>query len=264
MPAAPLRYADKMLSRLKWITLLSLDAPLVTVAWQALISKTTSSHQSWHHYTIVFLSVWLGYAADRWFDTLKRERPSSPQHSFTSEKKISVASIWILTCIIAISLSIATLTQTELTRGIILMCASLAYTLFAQKARRLKIYPFAKSAFTSSLVLAACLVFQLPNSLSLLAILAIWFLFLSNCLFIRNWDRPEKRSILTGGLVSMLCCFALGVATLLTQHPKIGIACLASATLLAGLNLSSRSHPLTSKRTLADLCLLSPLPLLLF
>lgn len=253
-----------MLSHLKWLTLLSLDAPLVAIAWQALLSKSGESQQSWHHYLIVFLSVWLGYAADRWFDNLKAKRTGSEQHCFYQKYQRPVLAIWILILASAIILSVATLSASEITRGLGLMLVSIAYTAFAQFGRRLRIYPFAKGALTSFLILAASLLFQASIEIPLLAILPVWFLFLANCLLIRSWTRPNENGTLATASMAGLASLCAGIYLIATEHQAIGFSYCLSSLLLLAVQLMSSNRTLIERRVLADLCLLAPVPMLLF
>ncbi len=247
-----------MFSRLKWLTYLSLDAPLVAIAWQALFSHVKDSHQTWPKFVIVFASVWLGYAADRWFDNLKRDKPSSPQHSLYANHQKTFLGIWATVLLATVALSIKSLSSQELTNGLILTAASLAYTLFAQKARRLSIYPLAKSLFTALLILCAALLFIGPYSIPFLALLSVWLLFASNCLFIRSWTRLEEPYTRT---VAYFLTFGCAVASLIATSAEtvlIEITVLISLTCLAGLHFKRSHFKIESSRALADVCLMCP------
>ncbi|MBK1878423.1 hypothetical protein [Pelagicoccus mobilis] len=253
-----------MLKHLKWLTLLSLDAPIVAVAWQALISKSVASSQNWHHFAIVSLSVWLGYSADRWFDTLSRSPSKSEQHSFYLKFRNSVLLTWILVLITAVTLSLTTLETSELLKGLALMCSAIAYTLFAQRARSLRFYPIAKTAFTSALILAATLIFQEMQRIPPLPILSIWLLFFTNCLLIRTWSHPHETITRQAAFLGFFSCAVLSVSVIWTQFSMIGISCFLSLLALTTLHLRFKSGELITKRALADICLLTPiLPLLL-
>lgn len=251
-----------MLSHLKWITLLSLDAPLVAVSWQALFSHSLGNEQQWHHYLVVFLSVWLGYAADRWLDNLKRTRPGSEQHNFYGRHKVRVLRVWILALLIAVSLSLSTLNLAEITKGLALMGASIAYTVFAQRFRELALYPLAKTALTSFLVLAASLLFQPVPSLPPAAILAVWLLFFTNCLLIRHWSRAHEKHNRVAALLTGFGCLCASAIASRSLTASIGYACLLSLLALFALHTRLGAKRLIVRRTLADLCLLTPIPLL--
>lgn len=250
-----------MLSRLKWLTFLSLDAPLVAIAWQALFARETRTVLAGHHTLIVFLSVWLGYAADRWFDNLKRKRPNSEQHQFYAKHFRAIPTIWILVLASAVALAFTHLTRSELAHGFVLMGFSLAYTLFAQKARKLAAYPFLKSLFTALLVLASSLLFLPPDSLSLLSVACVGILFTSNCLFIRSWTHDGKAQ---HALLLALANAALSVFAIWTLSSSAAIAAIASQVTILALHLSRNKTNTPTLRTAADLCLLSPWLMLLF
>lgn len=255
-----------MLSRIKWLTLLSLDAPLVAVAWQALFARSLGSQLKPHHFSLVFASVWLGYVADRWIDNLKRTRPTSQQHTLYARHKLLILGIWILVLVATVTLAFSALQPAELARGFLLMLAAMTYTLFAQRTRAWSLYPIAKALFTGGLILASALLFQNSNSLPLVSFLGVWLLFTSNCLLIRSWNasesqHPRFRAQAYSFAVSSLICGILG---LFSTTPSVAIATVLSAIGLAAVELGKERTDLSFRRTAADLALLSPLVFLFF
>ncbi|EDY84810.1 hypothetical protein VDG1235_4443 [Verrucomicrobiia bacterium DG1235] len=256
-----------MLSRIKWLTFLSLDAPLVAVAWQALFSRESENDLSWYHYLIVFMSVWLGYAADRWFDNRKSNRPRSEQHQFLARHSRFVQIIWIPVLLADVILAFSKLTAGELTRGFALMAASLAYTFFAQRCRHIPGYPLLKSLLTAFLIMASATLFLPAESISqtstLLCLVAIWLLFASNCLFIRAWTREsEPRS---GRLAHLLAIGSALISVIVFWTPMklVGAAAVIALVGIVSLNVLRIRVPNQPRRTLADICLLSPLLVIL-
>ncbi len=247
-----------MLSRLKWLTFLSLDAPLVAIAWQALFAHEHSIDLAWHHALIVFMGVWLGYAADRWFDNLKTQRPSSRKHQFYAQHKGSILVVWIIVLVASTSLSFARLTNQELGRGFTLLAVSLAYTVFAQRARSFAGYPFLKSLFTAFLILASALLFMPLGSVPILACLATWMLFVSNCLFIRSWTHSGEPKAAQLAAFFALGSVSLSVFALWTQDPTTAGTCLIAQIGIVLLHLFRHRIDTSVARTAADLCLLSP------
>lgn len=252
-----------MVSYLKWLTYLSLDAPLVTVAWQALLARRFASNQSWYHYAIIFMSVWLGYAADRWFDNRKRTRPKSEQHIFLALHSKKALLVWVIVLATAVTLSYLNLDHSEFTHGLALAAASLAYTAFAQKGRRLTAYPLLKSLFTALLVLASSTLFLPSDSIDTLAsrvaVVAIWLLFACNCLFIRSWTRKKELGSSDVASLVALLAFSLSVFSFWKQEQAISIAVLTGLCGILALHNMRERVPTPIRRTLADLCLLSPI-----
>lgn len=248
-----------MVSRLKWLTFLSLDAPLVAVAWQAMLAHESSFKLHWHHTLIVFMSVWLGYAADRWFDNLKSNRPSSEQHQFYAKHSLKVLFCWLVILPSSVALAFTQLDANELRGGFVLMGLSICYTFFAQKARYLKLYPLLKSLFTAFLVLASAALFVPFTELPLIPTTCIWLLFTSNCLYIRSWTRPAEKAADTLTKVFAIAAASSAVFTVWTQSSTIGIAVLLSQASIVTLHLIRHKVDVPTLRTSADLCLLSPL-----
>ncbi len=251
-----------MLSRLKWLTFLSLDAPLVAVAWQALIAKESEYQLSWYHSLIVFMSVWLGYAADRWFDNLKNSRPSSEQHQFYARHSHKVFVAWIIVLCVSVSLAFMRLESNELQNGFVLMGLSICYTLFAQKARKLKIYPLQKSLFTAFLILGSAVLFIPFHELSWSPLLCIWLLFTSNCLYIRSWTHSSEPFARPQATLFAVVGVFMAVVSIWTQSFDIGFAVILAQAGIAALHYWRHKIDTKILRTTADLCLLSPVPFL--
>jgi hypothetical protein len=66
-----------------WPNVLSLDAPVIAIAWQALLSQTTGTPLRTAGRVILFLTVWLIYIVDRLFDARHpATSPEPPRHQF--------------------------------------------------------------------------------------------------------------------------------------------------------------------------------------
>ncbi|MDQ8196944.1 hypothetical protein QEH56_02230 [Pelagicoccus enzymogenes] len=253
-----------MLARLKWLTFLSLDAPLVATTWQALFAKEHAVNLRWYHSLIVFLSVWLGYAADRWCDNLKGGRPASEQHQFYAKHRTSVLAIWLLALAVAVTLAFSYLSKSELAHGFALMGLALAYTLFAQNGRRIRYYAFLKSVFTALLVLASSLLFLPIEPSPYLSAICVWMLFASNCLFIRSWthEGEEKSALQATGLAAAV--ILVSVSALWARDSQTAIATLIAQCAILALHIARGRIGSMTLRTAADICLLSPWIILLF
>lgn len=62
--------------------LLSLDAPVVALVWQALLAKTTGTDLEWADRTALGLSAWLIYLVDRLLDVRVGPGPATARHRF--------------------------------------------------------------------------------------------------------------------------------------------------------------------------------------
>lgn len=247
-----------MLSRLKWLTFLSLDAPLVAVAWQALIAKESGYQNSWYHTLIVFMSVWLGYAADRWFDNFKSRRPSSEQHQFYAKHSSKVFVAWIIVLGASITLSFTYLDSHELRNGFVLMALAISYTLFAQKARKLKYYSLLKPLFTALLILGSAVLFIPLSERSWIPLLCIWLLFTSNCLYIRSWTHSSEPSAQLQATLFTVAVSCMAVITIWTHSFGIGAAAILAQVAIVIIHRARRKIDTPTLRTTADLCLLTP------
>ncbi len=254
-----------MLAPLKWLTTLSLDAPLVAVAWQAMLAHVLHSSLAWHQRLIVGLSVWLGYAADRWFDS-KGSTAKTTRHLYSRQNAKALLSLWAAVLAADLLLATSLLTRTQILHGLGLTALSFAYTVFAQKGRQIPAYGLLKSCFVAFLIAAAALLFLDPIPLrieSLLVISSVLLLFATNCFLIRSWEKPDSRSATALRFATpLLPALAILLLFFEFQFP-VFTACILCSLALLGLTHLVRpkvGHELA--RTLADLSLLTPFLLL--
>jgi len=174
-----------------WITSLSLDAPLVVVAWQHAIASHFSISLDSHHRILVFLPVWLGYTADRWLDAWRNVENVSQRHIFHAVCRWILLALWLAVLGFSIALSLVELKSSELRNGLFLALASLVSTGFIQLSSTAGRHTLLKSTLTASLVTWSALLFATPSDLtSTLQTCAIMMpLFSLNCLLIHSWDR---------------------------------------------------------------------------
>ncbi len=258
--------------RLTWITSLSLDAPLVVIAWQHAVSAHYSTGLSVHHRVIVFMAVWLGYTADRWLDAWRHEENVSRRHSLHAKYRWAFLVAWTLVCGGSILLSLAKLSSLELRNGIALASTSLLATVVIQTHPFGKRRALTKSLLTTFLVTGSVLLFAAPESRAHTAttVTIMAPLFLLNCLLIHSWDRSiDARQ--NPGEATRPSRFTIPIATticlgtnlyLLSANPLAGYA-IVSAALLVSLHLLPQSLHVETRRTLADLSLLTPLIMLI-
>lgn len=258
-----------MLRAIQWLTLLSLDAPLVALGWQALLARASDSPVGWHHRAIVFLSVWLGYAADRWLDTTCIRTLNTERHRFTSRNALRLLGLWTLVLATALLLSYQNLSPAELHRGYLLTAGALAYSLFAQRARQLPYYGTIKALFVALLVSASSALFlqtaffQSPAGVASFALVAL--LFFSNCLCIRAWEKPDSHAARLQPIAMVtLSLGSLATVALLPEARAVSTCVFVSISSLWVLH--ERRHALENPilRSLADVCLFWPYLFLAF
>ncbi len=185
----------------QWPTVLSLDAPLVTVIWQRLFAADTGAHLAWYHSAIVGASVWMVYAADRWLEGWRVEpsRLATPRHRFYHRHRTGAAVIWCGVFAAAVVLSFARLSARELTAGVALLVPVLAYLLSHQLVHRTSRGRVPKEVCVAGLITAGAALFPLVDAsvqLLPLADAAVWFflLVLANCALIGGWEQHVDRA----------------------------------------------------------------------
>ncbi|WP_146180262.1 hypothetical protein [Opitutus sp. ER46] len=122
----------------QWPTVLSLDAPAVVMAWQALLGASAGVAIGWAETLVVGASVWLAYAADRWLEAarLPLARLRTPRHRFYADHRRAVVVAWVLVLVADVALALRELDRRELTTGLVLLAPVLLYVLSHQFLHR--------------------------------------------------------------------------------------------------------------------------------
>ncbi len=84
MPSSSQRGEPRPSSGLVWLTLLSLDAPVVAVLWQRLFARCLDVRVDWWVTSALAIAVWLLYVVDRILDSLRAPArvPEPLRHRF--------------------------------------------------------------------------------------------------------------------------------------------------------------------------------------
>lgn len=263
------------MNAIRWITYLSIDAPLVVIVWQEFIARESAFAIGWHHRLIIGLSVWLGYVADRWFDAWRYQETESKRHRLHRKYRWPILGLWCMVLGVAIGLSLHSLSAAELYSGLALMAFSILVTGLIQK-RFFGSEPHqAKAALTAILIASSSTLFALSNESDKwghLAVLvaALFGLFTVNCLLIHHWDIPVDRS--HGESISLkfeplrlrlLAIWLLSSVIALFAWAQfqsyLGLPLTLSFLGLLYLAIIKRRVDLDTRRTLADVSLLTPL-----
>ena len=253
-------------SGIAWLTTLSLDAPLVCVAWQHLVAFEQGQPIAWHHRFLVFASVWLGYSADRWFDAWRHKANVSHRHRFFYEHRWGLFITWLGVLTISLTVALRLLSGSELQAGLQLAIASIGVTTIVQFIPLRVFQTLLKSLLTAGLVTASVLLFAPPASGTegLASACLLGSLFATNCCLIHYWDwtidtlqeadpvRSRRQKSLL--LCSSVCCLSL----LWFRHSPLALPVAICLICLAGLHLARRSIRDDTRRTWADLCLAGP------
>lgn len=269
----------------QWLTVLSLDAPLVAVAWQAALARAARLSLQTHHLFILGTAVWLAYAADRWIEgwRLSPGQVLTQRHFFYLRWRWPVATVWLLTLATAVTVAVVELTGAELVAGLLLLVPVLVYLLSHQLIHRRHPRRAPKEVCVALLFAAGVICFaaaQHPavllteaGPLGLFALLCF-----TNCSLISFWEDEVDRAHDQTSLALQYprshdwlrrlpwIIAAAGALLAVAGNPALaGVnACTAaSGTLLGLLNHAHRRLGRQLSRALADVALLTPLALLL-
>ena len=275
-----------------WLNLVCLDAPLVSVTWLCLFTWTfhfnavgdhaprnSTVHPA--HGTALFLTAWLIYLADRFADScsLPSGVPHSLRHEFCRKHRMT----WIGALAVVV-ITDAWLVWLEIDHeilgiGSVIGILSVIYLVINHwLGGNWRRFP-SKEIAVGTLFAAGTLVPLLSTPTWSLVFSGIAFACLGtlNCISIAYWERQldlaqEKVSFATrypgfdrhwGKLLSAFgLCFALVAILYRGAMPVFGCAS-ASALLLAALDFSRARIDRDQRTALADIVLLTPIPVLL-
>jgi hypothetical protein len=268
----------------QWPTILSLDAPVVCLLWQALIARVVAADLRWPHVYVLGTSVWLAYAADRWIEGFRLDRRTvrTQRHFFYQRRRWTVAAVWACVCATDVGVAVGHLSRSDLIHGLALLVPVLAYLLSHQLVHRDRRWRAPKELVTAVLLTAGVLLFAWPaaNAVQLIYPAATFALVgFTNCALISAWERDVDRahgqtslardSARTVRLIRRLPWLIAAAGLLVipilanTVRPVV-VAGLASALLLGVVDRAERSAGWALARVLADLALVTPaIPLIL-
>jgi hypothetical protein len=266
----------------QWLTILSLDAPLVCLCWQALLARVLDVRLRWPEVAVLAISVWLAYAADRWIEgwRLDARIVRTQRHLFYQRRRWPVAGVWVTAFAADVGLALAGLARRELTAGLLLLLPVLAYLLSHQTIHRHRRWRAPKEVVVAVLLTGGVALFlepavsvaRLVEGLTIFAVLSF-----ANCALISSWEHDVD---LAHGQNSLVVDFArarrfvVWLPWLLaawgvlmegaTGGPmRVVVACgVASAALLGAVDRVEPRIGRAAARVLADVALMTPvLPL---
>lgn len=267
----------------QWPTVLSLDAPAVVLAWQWLFAAHTGAPLGRPEVFVLATTVWLAYAADRWFEAflLPPTQIRTTRHRFYHDHCAPIALIWIAVLLTDMAVAFVELPARALIAGGCLGVPAIVYVLSHQLLHRGSRWRVPKEICVAILIAAASCVFvaAVPGAPrgALAAPVALFAaLCLANLLLISAWeadvDETHGQDSLArqfgavaafSHLVPLLLTAAALAAPFWGVWPVVAHSVAASALLLA---LVDRYEPQLGSplaRVLADVVLLTPLiPLL--
>jgi hypothetical protein len=256
-----------------WPNLLSLDAPIVAVLWQALFLRCFHATFDRLAAGLLVLSVWLIYAADRWLDVWKTpakfearqngalltnfETTQEPaRHRFYRRHWRRMLPAWIAVFAMAAGLAWTRLPPVLFERGIALLAAIGVYFAFVHFAPwRWWPKEFAVGIlFAMGTSLAAWGHVQSPVDVATIVLFCAlcWI----NCAAIEVWEHHELAD-----WPVRLAAIAVGLIAVIFLYDQRPILCGAeTASAFAFVALDRARHRLSPEalRVLADIALLTP------
>jgi hypothetical protein len=122
----------------QWPTILSLDAPAIILAWQAIVADAAGVPLAWPERFVLAASVWLAYTVDRWIEAWRLDETAiqTPRHRFHQQWRWPVAIAAGLTLAADVSVAVTRLDAPDLMFGTLLTAAVLTYLLSHQWLHR--------------------------------------------------------------------------------------------------------------------------------
>jgi hypothetical protein len=267
----------------QWPTVLSLDAPIVAALWQWQLARAVGAPLGWQHVCVLMFSVWLAYVLDRWIEgwRLAADQLRTQRHAFYKRHRAAVAGVWAVALAADLAVALTRLTGSELTGGLMLLAAVVAYLLSHQWVHRNRSWRPPKEVCIALLLGGGAIVFIVashPVRLEAVAAPLALFVLLCfvNCVLISVWERDVDRAHGQTSLAlqleerrhlgSILPWTLASVSALAAMYGG-GPAAASAAASGALLGIVDRAQPRIGRqlaRTLADVALMTPaVPLLL-
>jgi hypothetical protein len=266
----------------QWPTVLSLDAPVIVLLWQQLFGRVGRVVLHWPHAFVLGSSVWLAYAADRWFEGWRVEpaRMRTARHRFYQRWRWPVAGSWIAVLAVDVTVALVNLSRREFVAGAVLLIPVLLYLLSHQLAHRHHRWRVPKEICIAVLLGGGAALFVVAGSTTALRAIAIPLgLFVALCFanvaLISAWEHEVD---LSHGQISLARQFrgaaafsrvfpwlifivAVAIGAAMTSRPtRQVVACAAmSAALLGVIDRLEPNCGWQASRVMADAVLLTPI-----
>lgn len=266
----------------QWPTVLSIDAPLVTLTWLAFLGRQLDVEIGWPALFVLGASVWLAYAADRSIEgwRLAPEDIRTARHHFYQRWRGPVAVVWIAMLLADLGVAATRLTRAEWRVGWMLTAAVGTYLVSHQFLHRTSRWRVPKEICVAGLLTGGLSIF-LVESVPFRALAGPLALFAAlcfvNCVLISWWEREVDRSHQQSSLALgagraawihaapwLLAVVAIAAAALSGPIRTVAVCTAVSALLLALVDHLQPRMGWPPARVLADVVLLTPIvPLVL-
>ncbi len=262
----------------EWPTVLSLDAPLIAVLWQALFAQVFGVSLAWYYVFLLAAPVWLVYSADRLFDGWQRhpEGAQTRRHRFYIVYRKEVVGVWLAVLVVSLLAALLTLRPIELLGGLLVLSATLGYLarLHLSPGTKLIVPKEVQVALLFGAGVALFLVPSLEFPWRILSPLVLFTLLCAlNCAFISHWEAATdtqqhlsllRYSRLEGRLLhvalALTCVGVLFTSAFSGAAPLYGAV---AGSALALFELERTHLGPAALRVLGDAALLTPAPLLI-
>ena len=184
----------KSFIRLAVLNDLSLDAPLVAIAWQIVIAKSLLASLEFYHHLVLGISVWLCYSADRFFEPSQLAVTSSRRHEIFKRHGIAFLVIWFFLLFLAVIVSLIFLPLDCFLWGIPLFVVSVSnLALCLRESRTGSPFPVFKELRTAAIFALGCFFFPAYESFpgvsqSSMTLAVVFYLLFINCLSTSRWE----------------------------------------------------------------------------
>ena len=210
--------------------------------------------------SVLALSVWLTYLADRLLD-IRQKEPSeinSLRHRIIAQNQKILRSLWGILFLINLMLAFFGLSEAQLTRGFFLLLVTLGYVLAAQKVKS----PLHWKEFSVGIIFTCGVLLFIRQPLPWTMPLMLIILFSCNCQIVAEIDRlksPQKNEALRKNHISILINLVLATFLALVFLP----IALCGIIALVGLYYLRHDIDCENSRIMADAALMIP-PFLYF
>jgi small-conductance mechanosensitive channel len=256
-----------------WPNFLSLDAPLVALAWAFLFAQSEHESLRWSVAAVLAGTVWTIYAADRLLDARRRGANLRQRHFFSRDNGKPLLLAVIPATGLTFFFALRSLSPAEFTAGIFLAVAVLIY-LLAVHTKSATRRPLPKELFVG-LIFASGVTLPVwavsPQDIPRLTISVGLFAALCtlNCLAIETWEsttdvqqsQPQTRwleahfvSVSTG--LAILACATEFLPITLRPRTELSFAIALASVLTLLLHSTRNGNSTAALRVLADVALL--------
>lgn len=257
-----------------WVQLLSLDAPAVALAWQALLAAAWSVSITWADQIVLALAVWLIYVGDRWMDA-RRGKADTLRHRFYARHQVPFLIAMVVVAPVVGYVALVHLSPTVQTLGWGLAACVLLYLLAVHFGPTWLSFfkPLVVAfIFTLGCALVPFAGFYAFYIFTLVELLTLKGLAWVNTLLVANWERGRigaaynQRIILVGWL-GIFAIWIIGLSLiwsgLQTEHERVsrlplGLIGMVTIGLLGVVLLLPKRYTAEARTMLADLMLFLP------